>query len=269
MRLFCSALISIWLGFGGLAMAQGTPQAALDNGDIAGATRQLQTMSENADAEQAIEGLAGLAQIAMMQKDYDKAAALLDQAQEKLADRRLFKSAYHIVVPYLRSMLAESRNDLENAKAEIRKARANLDNGYKFDEAWRGAVEYRTSILFNDDNTLARRSAEAAIVAFRSQKMQVAIAMSEIQLAELEWNRGKTRRTFVGYENALIAYRNDGHSQDKIAELQLMIAEKHIKLEEYKAAASRLETAETEIRVAGNPPELIEKLAALKAQIKE
>ena len=269
MKIFCTALISIWFGFGGLAMAQQTPQEALDHGDIAEATNILQTMSASEDAEQSIAGLAGQAQIAMHNGNYAQANALLDQAQEKLSDRHLAKSGYHVVIPYLKAELAQAKEDMETARNEIKKARNNLDLDLHISEVWRGAVEYKTSLLCDNDNTLARRSAEAAILAYRSQKMHVEVALAEIQLAELEWARDKQRRTFVGYDNALRAYRSDGNSQDKIAELQLLIAEKHIKIEDFKSAAARLEMAEQDIELAGNPPELLAKLKELKQALPE
>ena len=268
MRLFWIALISMSVGFGGVAMAE-TPQEALDRGDIAGASGLLATMSESENGEDAVAGLAGQAQIAMHNGEYDKAAALLDQAEEKLGDRHLAKSGYHVVVPYLKSEVAQAQGEMELAKALIRLARANFDLGLHIDEVWEGAIEYKMSILFEDDNAQARHAAEAAINVYRSRRMYAEHALAEIRLAELEWARDKHRRTFVGYDNALRAYRNDGNSQDKIAEIQLMIAEKHIKLEDYKAASSRLETAQKEIELAGNPAVLLAKLKELQQALPE
>ena len=261
MRLFWTALILMSVGFGGFAMAE-TPQEALNRGDIAGATGLLAAMSESEDVEDAVAGLAGQAQIAIHNGDYDKAASLLDQAEEKLGERRLAKSGYHVVVPYLKSEVAQAQGQMDLAKALIKLARANFDLGLHIDDLWEGVLEYKMSQVFDDDNAQARHAAEAAIDFYRSRRMYAAHALAEIRLAELEWARDKHRRTFVGYDNALRAYRNEGNSQDKIAEIQLMIAEKHIKLEDFKAAASRLEMAQKEMELAGNP-------AALQAKFKE
>ena len=159
-----------------------------------------------------------------------------------------------------------NKGDFEGAVVQIKKAREQLVM-VSLAAGWEGFIEYEASFDFNTDNSHARKAAEAAIAAFRSAGMHREQGYAELQLANLEFDRGKDRRAFIGYDNALKAFRTDGNSQKAIAETQLLIAEKQIAGEEFKAASSRLQIAQTEIEAAGSPQDLMTKLSQLQSQL--
>lgn len=244
-----------------------TPQEALDNGNLAQALSMLEKQSTDDDTQTAVSGLCGQAQIAAAQSNFDKALQLLDDAENKLnADKKAAKSGYHAIIPYLKANALRSKGDFESAVSQIKKAR-DQEGTVSLADGWAGFIEYEASFDFNEDNAHARKAAEAAIAAFHKAKLHREQGYAELQLANLELARGKDRRAFLSYDNALKAFRNDGNSQKAIAETQLLIAEKQIALEEFKAATSRLQIAQQEIEAAGSPQDLLAKLSQLQQQL--
>ena len=267
MRLLNSLLISLSFVFSVNAFAQDSVQSALDAGNMTQALSLLDAQSNDENAEVAVAGLCGKAQISIMSGEYDKAIQWLDEASEKLAaDKKAKNSGYHVIIPYLHANALRLSGDLAGAKNQIKKAR-DLVEEVKLAEGWDGIVEYEASLDLDDDNSHARKAAENAISAFHSAKLHREEGYAELRLAELELARDKARRAFVSFDNALKAFRTDGNSQKAVAETQLLIAEKQIQQNEMKAADSRLQMAEKEIEAAGSPAALVAKLADLKRQL--
>ena len=266
MKFFSIALITLSFGFATTALAQ-TPQEALDSGNIAQAQSLLQAQSNDEATEVAVSGLCGQAQIAAAQSNYAKALELLDEAENKLnADKKAAKNGYRAIVPYLKAGIYRSQGDYASAISQIKKAR-DVQYDVSLAEGWEGFIEYEASLDYNEDNSHARKAAEAAINAFHDAKLHREQGYAEIRLADLEFARGKDRRGFAGYDNALKAFRTDGESQKQIAQTQLLFAEKQIAAEDFRAATSRLDTAQKEIEAAGSPQDLVDKMNQLKSQL--
>lgn len=267
-----SVIISILLAGGlysGTAFAQDTPQNALDDGNFEKALAMLESQTSSSDAETAVEGLCGQAQIAIAQGNLTKASEILASLDTRKDDIKK-KNGWNVVILWLKAELAHQQNDVAGYKSYLKAIINAIDAGAKVEESWNGIIYYQLAMA-ESDNSDARENAEIAIDYLHSSRMNFEEGLAYLRLGDLEWERNKQRRAFRAYDNALRAFRSaDGdRAQLKVAELHLIIASKNIEAQELKAAKSRLEFAQKDIELAGNPADLTRRLEELRKQIEE
>lgn len=244
MKWYSASVIVLSLFFSGMAYAQDSVQAALDEGNVVQAQELLSGMTADSDAETAISGLCGQAQLAFASGDYMVAMAKLEEAAPKLSTLKK-KNGWNVVVPWLKADVAYQQKDIITCKHELESARDALSSGAKVSHAWEGAVEYLASVC-EEDNSHARDYAENAKAAFHKVKMSHEEGLSALRIAELEWARSKPRRAFREYDAAIQAFRTADAEIDRrlVAETLLTVAE-HLGTEKYQSELMLKEQEET------------------------
>lgn len=266
MKYLVSAIFTCMLLAPQFASAQDTPQSAIDNGNTAQAQTLLQEMSTQDDAEKAVSGLCGLAQIESSKGSFDKSNDYLQQALEK-ARATDKKKGWTAVVNWLLADNARKQNDIPACKKYLQEMRNALEHASKISPVWKGTLEYTLSLV-ETDNENARDAAEAAIDAF-DKKFKFERGLAYLRLADLEWARDKQRRAFKNYDEAIDDFKSDDSPEAKRMLIQtlLIVAQKKIDSDDAKGAKSRLASAQKEIEAAGNPQDLLSSLKELEAKI--
>jgi len=247
-------------------------QAALDRGDLDGAREILSAQVMQGQAgDVVVAALVGEVQIALAELRLERAGVLLAQIGEKLSDVSSIehgrKSGWFVVLAYLRAELAQAEGHSVDAKSAIREAVSLIQSGAKVHLGWRGSVEYLAASIFRDENAYARRHAEAAVSVFAETKQPYERGYALMRLGDLEWDRGKLRRAYLEYDNALRAFR-DADSRGSIVLAHLHVAERLMASGETEAAKSRLSIAQREYAAAGSPPELAFRLQEIEEKLK-
>ncbi|MBR4986483.1 MAG: hypothetical protein IKY83_12175 [Proteobacteria bacterium] len=265
MKRLSASILAIFLGFSFNAYAQDTPQQLLLSGKVTEAIAGLDAQSADANAEIAVQGLCGKAQIALAQGDHETAEGLLATAAEKV--KTLDKSStWPVIVSWLQVEAArqagnedEVRSILSTAVKQIKASNAKPE--------WVGAVYYLQSV-YSTDNSSGRDAAEAAIDAYDEASMHHEKGHAMMRLAQLEWERDKKRRAIKAFEGAIKEFRNDGsvEAQKCMAEAQLILAEHYLDDGDMRAARSRLEVAKKELENVGNPEALVKRLSEAEAR---
>lgn len=263
LRLLCCACVFFFS-----ASAYGQDDALpdqIDRANMAQTAAALERLAQGGNAEKAVEGYVGLGQIDMANGNWDGAAENAKKAVGMIPALPK-KSGWIVVVHWLNAMTANRRGDADAARASLRAAKAAVESGAETHLAWSGVIEHNLSLL-TDDNARARKASEAAIEAFSETKNHVGLGVAAMRLGDLEYDRDKKRRAYNEYDNALRAFRRGGDAHKLIVEAQIHIAEKLIADGEFKAAASRLAIAESELAAIGNIPELADKLSETRSKI--
>ncbi|MBO4349984.1 MAG: hypothetical protein J6A01_03435 [Proteobacteria bacterium] len=267
MRLYLPALLTLFLFVSPNVFAQDTPQKALDSGNEAQAQSLLQEMSTQSDAEKAVAGLCGLAQLETAKGNIEQSNTYLQQALEK-SPKIDKKKGWAVVISWLQAENARKMNDIAGCKKSLQAMREHLENASKISPVWKGILEYTTSLV-ETDNDDARDAAEAAIEAYNNTKFKFERGMAYLRLADLEWARDKQRRAFNYYDDAIHDFRTDASKAAlrKAAQTQLLIARKKLEAEDLKGAKSRITIAQKDIEAAGNPEDLIREFKELESKI--
>lgn len=260
MKRLSASFLAILLCFSLNAYAQDTAHQVLLNGKVTEAVAMLDAQAADANAEIAVQGLCGKAQIALAQGNLEAADGFLATAAEKA--KGLDKaSTWPVIVSWLQAESArqagkddEVRAILDIAVKQVRSSKAKPE--------WSGAIHYLRSMV-DKDNSDGRDDAEAAIDAYDEAGLHHEKGHAMMRLGQLEWERDKKRRAVKAFEGAIKEFRNDGsvEAQKCMAEAQLVLAEHYLEDGDMKAARSRLEVAKKELENVGNPDALIKRLA--------
>ena len=249
------------------AFAQDTAQQALDANDVSAAAKLLAAQSASDDAETAVSGLCGEAQIAMESGNYNRASELLKKAEEKDLKK---KSGWIAVIQWLKADLARRQGNHDLYVSGLRNVKKVIKSGAKVENDWKATIDYLLC-LETKDNSDARDFAEDAIDGFHSVQMYDEEALAHLRLAELEWQRNKQKRAIKEYESALEAYDNSKRSDAvlHIAEIQVQLIGRLLEMNEMKDAKAQLAKASKYMEAAGNPPELMEKMNEFQSKLGE
>ncbi len=249
------------------AFAQDTAQQALDANDVAAATKLLAAQSASDDAETAVSGLCGEAQIAMESGDFDRVSELLKKAEAKDLKK---KSGWNAVIAWLKADLARRQGNHDLYVSGLRNVKKVIKGGARVENDWKATIDYLLC-LETKDNSDARDFAEDAIDGFHSVQMYDEEALAHLRLAELEWQRNKQKRAIKEYEAALKAYDNSKRSEAvlHIAEIQVELIGHLLEMNETKDAKSQLAKAAKYMEAAGNPAELVAKMDEFKSKLGE
>ena len=245
--------LALWTS---LAVAQETPQTALDEGRVERATELLLQQSTNDDAETSVSGLVGMAQMALSQGHLKEAARHVDEARQKTAALKK-NSGWHVVVAWIAAKIDVAQGDMTKATEDIRQAQACIENGAMVALSWTGAVQYLASQIYEADNAKARKAAEAAIAVYLETKQPHERAHARLRLGDLELARGKARRASLEYEAAIRDFHLAQNVEECTARAQLHIARKFLDANDLRAARARMKFAQRDMEIAGNPKELV------------
>lgn len=249
------------MSFCAMGYAQVTPQSALDEGNVAQAAEILTKLSADTDAERAVEGLCGKAQLAMEQGNLDEANKLVDEAIAK-AEGLKRKNGWHVVVLWFKAELAYRGGDKSLSRKFVMKAQDAIDNGAKVGDGWSGHVAYLYSRV-EPDNGDARDAAEEAESYFASAGMAVERGHACLQLADLEWARGKDKKAYKAYDAAIKAFNQAKDGSYWVALTHLEAASHLAEQKSFDSAKKRIETAKKIIEDLGNPRELLQRVDAV------
>ncbi len=267
MKFYLPTLLALFLFAAPNAFAQETPQKALDGGNIAQAETLLKEMSTQDDAEKAVSGLCGLAQLETAKGNIEQSNTYLQQALEK-SGKIDKKKGWAVVISWLQADNARRKNDITGCKNALKEMREHLENATKISPVWKGILEYTTSLI-ETENDDARDAAEAAIEAYNNTKFKFERGMAYLRLGDLEWARDKQRRAFNYYDDAIHDFRTDASkvALRMAAQTQLIIAKKKLETNDLKGAKSRTTLAQKDIEVAGNPEDLVKEFKAIESKI--
>lgn len=241
--------------------------AQIDNANLSKTQETLDAMAKDTDAEKSVEGLVGLAQIAMAQGDWKVVGEKAGVIADKMGDLPS-KSGWSVIARWLIATEAMHRGDMDAARTALYAAESLIEAGAEVHLSWLGVVEHLLSYVM-EDNAWARRASEAAIKAFTETESYTDLGVASMRLGDLEYERDKKRRAYIEYDNALKAFRRDDKAKASIVDAQIHVAMKRIADGELKEAASRLAIAESELAAIGNPAEYVEKLAQARAALEQ
>ncbi len=261
MKWYSVVALLMSMSFCAVCYAQVTPQSALDEGNVAQAAEILTKLSADTDAERAVEGLCGKAQLAMEQGNLDEANKLVDEAIVKV-DELKRKNGWHVVVLWFKAELARKGGDNALSRKFVMRAQEAIDNGAKVGDGWSGHVAYLYSLV-EPDNGDARDAAEEAESYFASAGMSVERGHACLQLAELEWARGKDKKAYKAYDAAIKSFNQAKDGGYWVALTHLEAAAHLAEQKSFDAAKKRIESANKLIAELGNPRDLLQRVDAV------